>query len=358
MRRIALAALVLTLALPPAVTLVGGLYADPALAAAPARPPARSLSLQLPFAVAAVSTVQCNGKPAALLTGGDGTRHRVLVANGLLAIEPFTGCTLPDAPTRPDTLDEGIVTLGTGAIGSAWLAVATLKYRHGILGDVAEAQELRALNRNGDLLRYRLDDNSVFEDRMARMVYVERKDALLVVRTRLDQGAAAALFTLEDGAAPAQRLVLAAESPPLGQPNLWLNPIGADDFDGDGHTEIAVVLTPHSGGTLVLYRVQGSQLVEKYRAPGFSNHQIYSRELGMSAMVDMNGDGIPDLLVPDAKRERLRVVTFAGGHFRELMKTEPAAPIVSAIAVADLDGNGRPDAAWVLDDNTLMALVR
>ncbi len=348
MRRIALAATVLMLA---ALSPAGP-------RAALGKAPARALSLQLPFAVASVATVQCGGKAAALITGKDGTRHRVLVAKGLLAVEPFTQCTLPDPPTRPDTMDDGIVTLGTGAIASAWLAVPTLKYRHGILGDVVEAQELRVTNRNGDTVRYQLDDNSVFEDRLARMVYVDRRDALLVVRTRLDTGAAVALFTLEDGATPTQRLVLKAESPPLGQTQHWLNPIAAEDFDGEGQTEVAAVLTPHSGGVLAVYRVEGAKLVEKYRVPGFSNHQIYSRELGMSAAVDMNGDGIPDLLVPDAKRERLRVVTFAGGRFQELMKTEPGAPVVSAIAVADLDGSGRPAAAWVLEDNTLMALVR
>jgi hypothetical protein len=253
---------------------------------------------------------------------------------------------------------DGIVTLGTGAIASAWLAVPTLKYRHGVLGDVTEAQELRATNRNGDTLRYRVDDNSVFEDRLARMVYVNRRDALLVVRTRLEQGAALALFMLDGPDGPSQRLVLAAEGPPMGHPNRWLNPIGAEDFDGDGQTELAAVLTPHVNGPLVVYRQEGNKLVQKYRVPDFSNHQIYSRELGMSAAADMNGDGVPDLLVPGANRETLRVVTFAQGTYRQLYRTPKAAPIVSAIALGELQENGKLGAAWVLEDNTLVALAR
>ena len=66
--------------------------------------------------------------------------------------------------------------------------------------------------------------------------------------------------------------------------------------------------------------------MERYRVAGFSNHQIYSRELGMSAVLDFNGDGIPDLLVPDAKREALRVVTFANGQFRQILKTGAIGP--------------------------------
>jgi len=350
MRRIALAAL----ALVPAIFMSGPLASVPSAEAADLR----TLSLQLPFGVAKVSTATCNGKPTALVEGTDGTRHRVRIVSGLLAVEQFTQCILPDPPSRPDTMEDGIVTLGVGAIASAWLAAPTLKYRHGVLGDVVEAQELRATNRNGDTVRYRVDDNSVFEDRLARMVYFNRKDALLVVRTRLDQGAALALFSLDDGAGPAQRLVLAAESAPLGGPNRWLNPIGAEDFDGDGQTEIAAVLTPHVNGPLVIYKQVGNRLVQKYRVADFSNHAIYSRELGMSAILDVNGDGIPDLLVPGTNRETLRVVTFAQGTYRQLYRTAAAAPIVSAIAVANLQGGDRLDAAWVLEDNTLMALVR
>jgi hypothetical protein len=349
MRRIALAPLS-AMAL---LFLCGQAGAEPTRTAS-----ARVLTLKLPFAVARLAVVECSGISSAVLEAADGTRHRVRVATGLLAVEQLTGCAQPDPPARPGTMEDGIVTQGSGAIASAWLAVPTLKYRHGVLGDVVEAQELRAINRNGDTLRYRLDDGSVFEDRLARMVYLNGKDGLLVVRTRLERGAALALFMLQDGAGPAQRLVLAAESAPLGRPDRWLNPIGAADFDGDGTTEIAAVVTPHNSGTLVVYRQEGSRLAEKYQVPGFSNHQIYSRELGMSAIQDFNGDGIPDLLVPDGKRESLRVVTFARGGFRQLLRTQPAAPIVSAIGVADLHGNGKLSAVWVTEDNTLTALVR
>jgi hypothetical protein len=323
-----------------------------------AAPLAAPLTMKLPFAVERVEPQVCQGQATAVVVGKNGTRYRVLVAKGLLGIEPVRDCPLPDPPSKPDFLEDGILTRGSGSIAEAWLAVPTLKYRHGALGDVVEAAELRAVNRRGEQLRYRLDDQSVFEDRLARMVYLGRQDGLLVVRTRLSQGAALALFTLKDGADPDQQLELAAESAPLGQPNRWLNPVGVEDFDGDGQAEIAAVLAPHTGGTLVLYRREGSRLAEKYRAAGFSNHRLYSRDLGMSAVLDMNGDKIPDLVVPAADRRSVRVVTFAGGSFRELMRARYDVEVATGMAVADLDGNGKMGVAYALEDGTLAALVR
>ena len=323
-----------------------------------ALPVEQVLTLSLPDKAVRLATAQCDGQRVVLLQDQGGRRQRPVMRGGLLALEPFGDCALPDPVARPELLDHTAVSVGDGAIAQAWLAVATLKYRHGVLGSVAEARELRVLDREGEVLRYPLDDASVFEDRVARLVTLDNRDAVLVVRTRLERGAAAALFGLAGGPGPDQRLVLLAESPPIGRPNTWLNPVGVADFDGDGHDDVAVVLTPHAGGTLVVYRHQGQRLVEKYRTPDVSNHALYSGEQGMSAILDVNDDGVPDLIVPDAARRGLRIVTYAGGRFGEVFKRAHSAEIDSAIGVADLDDNGRPDIVYTLKDNTLVVLLR
>jgi hypothetical protein len=58
-------------------------------------------------------------------------------------------------------------------------------------------------------------------------------------------------------------------------------------------------------------------------------------------VIDWNGDGIADLAVPEARRQHLRMVTFAGGEFTELERVENPQRIVTAVLPAHLDGSGR-----------------
>jgi len=384
----------LALLLLTALLLSGSAWPDTAAAAEPARAakvaepsgpesrgPLRVLTARLPLPVKRVLALTCPGLAPAdlvrypqrpgtpeptreapplrtvMVVDEQGHRSRVRLQEDALLVEPLGDCKPPERIERPDQIDGGRVSFGTGVIAEAWLAAATLKYRHGILGDVVTAAELRVTNRQGNELRYRLPDDAVFEDHWARMVVVDGQDAVLVVRTGLNDGAAAALFGLDRTAADASALVPLAQSEPLGAPNRWLNPVGVGDFDGSGSTGIAVVLTPHAGGSLAVYLRQGAKLVERYRAPGFSNHEIYSRELGMSAIIDANGDGIPDLAVPDATRGALRVVTFARGRFAELQHISHESPIVTGIAVQSL-GDGRPSLVYALQDGTLVVATR
>ncbi|MCG8508514.1 MAG: VCBS repeat-containing protein [Rhodospirillales bacterium] len=171
-----------------------------------------------------------------------------------------------------------------------------------------------------------LDPNSVFEDRYPRIHDLDGDgdSEIIVVKSYLDNGAALAVIDVVEGT-----LQIVAETPPIGIPDRWLNPVGAADFDGDGFTEIAVVKTPHIGGILTLYRWKDKKLSKAYRAKGFSNHTIGSRELGLSAILDVNNDGIPDIAAPNASRDALRIVTFADGQFLELANIPSHARIAS-----------------------------
>lgn len=234
-------------------------------------------------------------------------------------------------------LPDGIVIAGQRDVAFAWLTGPTERYRHGVLGDAIEASGLAVEMADGRRLDFALDAGSVFEDRYPRLHDLDGDghDEILVVRSYLDRGAALAVLGIEDG-----RLALKAETPAIGTANRWLNPVGAADFDGDGATEIALVQTPHIGGTLRLYRWQDGRLTDVHRAEGFSNHAIGTRELGLSAVIEANGDGVPDLAVPGADRRTLRIVTFAHGRFRELASVSHVAPITSAI-VPFVDEGGR-----------------
>lgn len=235
---------------------------------------------------------------------------------------------------RPDMLPDGVVAHGARDIAAVWLTGPTERYRHGALGDAIEASGLAVDMTDGRRLGFTLGPDSVFEDRVPRLYDLDGDgtDEILVVRSRQDRGAALAVLAVRDGTV---RIV--AETPPIGQPNRWLNPVGAADFDGDGRVEIALVRTPHIGGTLLLYRWRDGGLAEAYRAEGFSNHVLGTRELGLSAIVDADGDGVADLAVPSADRRSLRIVGFAGGRLRELAVFALPAPVADAITV---EGSG------------------
>jgi hypothetical protein len=88
---------------------------------------------------------------------------------------------------------------------------------------------------------------------------------------------------------------------------------------------------------------------------GFSNHLSGRRILGMSAIGDVDGDA--DLVVPDAALRRVRVVTLAGGVFRELPPLERGrGRIVTGLVLGDSDGDGTPELAYGLMDGTLIVV--
>lgn len=124
-------------------------------------------------------------------------------------------------------------------------------------------------------------------------------------------------------------LETSAESPAVGTPMRWQNPVGVMDLDGDGRAEIASVITPHIGGTLKLYRREGARLVEMAALDGFSNHVLGSTELGLSAHQTVAGQ--VRLLVPDNSRRQLRVIEFTSGLLREVGHCPLPAPVTGAI---------------------------
>ena len=267
-------------------------------------------------------------------------RHlRIVMAGGTVSLLPTNPVT-HTPPPGGDMLPDGVVTQGQNNIRRAWLTGPTDRYGHSVLGDAIEASGVAAELSGGRVTRFELGADAVFEDRLTRFADMngDGKDEILVVKSYLKRGGALTALTIAGG-----KLIVAGEAPPIGRANRWLNPIGAADFDGDGKMEAAVVITPHIGGSLTLYRLQAGRLVKAYAADGFSNHAIGSRELGLSAILDANGDRVPDIAVPDARRHAIRVVTFAQGRFAELEHLHVPGKLATALVALDIDGDGRKE---------------
>jgi hypothetical protein len=269
---------------------------------------------------------------------GDWRRLRLNGADLVFAPSDAPGPAVPKG-----AIPHSRVAVGTRDIRLAWLAGATGRYGHGVLGDAVEAGELRVRTEAGQTLRYVLADEYVFEDLEPRLADVDGdgKDEVLLVRSHEMHGAAAVLLGIRGG-----KLERVAESDAIGLANRWLNPVGIADFDGDGRNEVAVVETPHIGGKLLLFELEGRKLRETARRPGYSTHGIGSTVLAMAAIFDADGDGVVDIMLPTQDRRTLATVTFAKGKFRNLERVGVKGRIVSAVVLGDIDGHGRLDTVF------------
>ncbi|HFC04183.1 MAG TPA: VCBS repeat-containing protein, partial [Rhizobiales bacterium] len=196
--------------------------------------------------------------PATLLVRRcGGLTLSINLRGGLLRSTPVQNRFIPRYIPRGKGLatPDARLTLDPGFIHEAWLTRPTERYDHGILGDTFEADAFAVILANKRRLEYFAGKDSVFEDRMVRLVDLDGdgKKEMVVIHTYLDRGAAIAVYAVRG-----DKIIRLAESQPIGQPHRWLNPVAAADFDGDGKIELAWVETPHIGGTLKVARLTGT----------------------------------------------------------------------------------------------------
>lgn len=281
----------------------------------------------------------------------DGKRYGLSLKDGRYSLSPMKAA--DKAKIDADPIPDGRIAFGNGKIAAAWLAEPTLRYRHGVLGDNVEAEALKVRLRDGRTLTHTLPEDSVYEDLEPRIIDLDGEEAVLVVRSYLDSGAAIAVYRIVEN-----KIQPEGEAYPIGLSHRWLNPAGAADFDGDGRTEIAAVVTPHLSGVLTIYQLDGDVFRKDAARSGYSTHFIGSTVLAMSVVLDANSDGVPDIVLPSLDRERLAVVTFAGGSSRELLSLPQPSRIVTSVVASDLDGNGVSDIVFGREDGVLVVIYR
>jgi hypothetical protein len=264
--------------------------------------------------------------------GGD---VRIAVGGSWSRLTPETAKLEPASPPDKSTLPSGAlpdsrVAFSKGDVARAWLADPTTRYRHGILGDMIEGGGLIIEGKDGHRKILHLGDDAVFEDLEPRIVRLGGSDKILLVKSYLERGSALAIID------PVSATIV-AETPPIGHPQAWINPAGVADFDGDGATDIAVVRQPHVVGKLELWSWRDGQLHKTAEVADVANHFIGSHVLGMSAVADFDGDGRPDLAVPSLDRRSLRLIAFAPQP-RDIARVKLDAPIVTNIATIHFRG--------------------
>jgi hypothetical protein len=227
------------------------------------------------------------------------------------------------------------VARGARDIVVAWLAGPTDRYSHGVLGDGLEATQLMVETVAGKHLQVDLPAGRVFEDLEPRIVDIDGDgcEEVMVVESDTFLGASLAIFGIVDG-----RLVRIAATAFLGRPYRWLNPLGVGDFDGDGKLDIAIVATPHIGGTLRLYRFNQAKLSLFAEYPGISTHQLGSTELGLGRVVPASPRD--QLLVPNQTRRALMLLEWSPDQWRVAARAALPGPLGSSLAPTQ-DGKWR-----------------
>jgi hypothetical protein len=227
-----------------------------------------------------------------------------LGADGLLYVRP-DGAVVRDRAGSRSVLDVDAVPdarprpVGDGRV--ALLAGATDRYDHGALGDGIEAGRLVVLDTAGADLRVAASvafDGTVAEG-LAPLVAGDGP-ALYVTESDREGGARQVAYA-PDGS----RLAAGA---PVGRGFRWRHGLCLAPFAPDGVPELAVVRTPHVGGTAEFYRREGSTLRVAATATGVSSHALGSRVLDGGFAADVDGDGRPELVVPDDDRTSLTVL--------------------------------------------------
>ena len=227
--------------------------------------------------------------------------------------------------TKPGQIPLSSVAYGNKNIKAAWFSDATSRYRHGVLGDAIEAASL-SVEIKGKILKFTLPDNRVFEDIEPRLADInhDEKDEIIVIESDVRLGASLVVFAEKDG-----RLVRFASTPFIGRSNRWLNPLGVGDFDGDGKNDIALVSTPHIGGVLRLYHLDGNKLVEFASIKDVSTHSIGSTELGLGVVVLASPRSW--MLVPNQAKNAMRLLEWGPKGWIEHKRVQLPARVISSL---------------------------
>lgn len=181
------------------------------------------------------------------------------------------------------------------------------RYTHGVLGDNLEATGITLVETHP-------------APRVSQTIFIPEPDVIegiyptwtdmnqdgepeiMVTLSNAQDGARIAAFR-EDGSP-------LAEGPAIGTGYRWRHQLVAAPFGTEEESLLAVVRTPHIGGVLEFYALNGDKLEIVSTINGISTHSIGSRNLFTAQAGDFDNDGQIELLAPDQSHTRLGIASM------------------------------------------------
>ena len=234
----------------------------------------------------------------------------------------------------------------------AWVILSspTERYAHGILGDRLEGSTISVVrpaekepSTNGRAKTIVDLSPQVAEERGVLLYDVDAdgQDEIITILSDTALGSRVVAFELNGS--------VSAEGDPIGQGFRWRHLIGAGPLGPAGQPAVAVVRTPHIGGTLEylsytpmtgttgLERVDSvpiASLIVAEGRYGYSSHSIGSQNLGDAVLANVNGGERVEVILPTQSRDVIVAVGRIVGGSEEVWRFELGARLTSNLSVA------------------------
>ncbi|HAY84579.1 MAG TPA: hypothetical protein DCY42_06550 [Chloroflexi bacterium] len=238
-------------------------------------------------------------------------------------------------PVQTDQLDallDGRI-LSDGRGQFLLLSNPSASYAHGVLGDSLEAKSVSLLDASGALLqKITIPGEQVIEGIAPIWADLDNDGLREIILTLSDRknGAQLAVYS-ELG-----EVIALGES--IGTGYRWRHQIAAAPFGPNREVELVDVLTPHLGGVVEFFQLQGAALVKVAEVPGYTSHVINSRNLDMAAAGDFNADGRVELLLPNQNLTELGLIQRNANGAEVLANLPLAGHLTSNLALVPLPG--------------------
>jgi hypothetical protein len=175
-------------------------------------------------------------------------------------------------------------------------------YDHGILGDTVEAGSITMVATQPEPHVVRtipIPEEKVVEGIAPIWADITGDGEKEIIVTLSDYGQGAQLAVVSEAGE------LLAQSDPIGQSYRWRNQMAVGPFGPKGEIELVDVLTPHINGVVEFFQLQGERLEIVASVPGYTSHVIYTRNPDMGVAGDFNGDGRPEIALPNQQLDAI-----------------------------------------------------